>query len=156
MVYRSHTSVLLKHMLSKLGRLSAFVIIAASGCLFYHYCGFPRDVSRDHLQVVNIRVDFVLRGFDTHVLPKVFPHLEQENGFTRVSCRYQLQLDTGFTTGALTRSVVPAKTIHPSVRLVTNIADVRTALLGFTGTRWTLQFFLYRSVTSQNTRHVQE
>lgn len=50
-VYRSHTSVLLKHTLNKLGRLFAFVITAASECLFYHYCGFPHGVSRDHLQV---------------------------------------------------------------------------------------------------------
>lgn len=108
------------------------------------------------LASVNSGVYFGLGRFDTHVLPKVFPHLEQENGFSRVSYRYQLQSDTGLSTGALTRSVMPAKMIHPSVRLVTNIADVRTALLGLVGTRWALQFFLGRLVVYQNARHVRE
>lgn len=53
-VSRSHTSVLLKHTQNKLERLFAFVIIAASGCLFYHCCGSPHGVSRDHFSSVNL------------------------------------------------------------------------------------------------------
>jgi hypothetical protein len=70
-VSRSHTSVLLKRTQNKLGRLFAFVITAASGCLFYHCCGSPHGVSRDHLQVstsVYFRLGWIRHSRSSEIL----------------------------------------------------------------------------------------
>jgi hypothetical protein len=90
-VYHSHTSALLKHTRSKLERLSAFVKAVVSWSLFYHWYGFRHAVSRDHFTSVNTGIKSVKGSFNTYVLPKFFPHLEQENGFSRVSEEGQLQ-----------------------------------------------------------------